>query len=667
VDNEKVVKDQRPTKSWPFRNRTAAETGKNVHSLRYGRMMRYMRFKARAIKHKILQIKNTGSGGLTYTMIGRGAELANAIRKVKWIDLLRAGNSELSRRLIIPMVGIIVLAVGFTGYVSYQTAKDNVKTIIEERMKSEADKMTEKIAILQLVLQEGKEFNRAAKKELERQQAELAQDGLTVTPLFIDTNYTLEPFPGMQEQVLSIPQATLQRLFEREKGLDNIQVDGVAYTVAYSKAAEIQKVYVLLVKSEEYLAPLYQLRNLIIGTIVGGILLAALFGVVIVRGITGPIEHVLAAIKRVSTGDYTQKIVLSAKPRGEMATLINDFNQMVDNVSQIMACVKNSTETLNSAGIALQVKSKLTASNASKLSCSVNIVGDGAKKTAATATATTVEFEEMKNTFAELVAEFTATNKNSDQLMQSALSGKDAINKVIEGIKIYVHEANDIKVVMGELTIQAQVIEKVVRIIREITSQTKLLSLNAAIEAARAGEAGRGFAVVAQEVQKLAEQSAKAAGDIGQIVGNIQRGTLDAANSTNKMVTSIEAGYQGSYHAENAFSELLNGVEQTSGEITRMSGKMTSIIQELQDMGDSMTLFSSVSQETLASTQEMDSAAKQQIEIAQETHGLAEQLHTISCKLKTLTTGLKAEMKMGMPQMYPIIDQVYPSQTENCA
>ncbi|WP_129597086.1 methyl-accepting chemotaxis protein [Anaerophilus nitritogenes] len=42
-----------------------------------------------------------------------------------------------------------------------------------------------------------------------------------------------------------------------------------------------------------------------------------------------------------------------------------------------------------------------------------------------------------------------------------------------------------------------------------ITSQTKMLSLNASIEAARAGEQGRGFAVVAQEVNKLAENSNK--------------------------------------------------------------------------------------------------------------------------------------------------------------
>ena len=80
---------------------------------------------------------------------------------------------------------------------------------------------------------------------------------------------------------------------------------------------------------------------------------------------------------------------------------------------------------------------------------------------------------------------------------------------------------------VSELSKAAARIGDVVELINTIAGQTNLLALNATIEAARAGEAGRGFAVVASEVKALAEQTAKATGEIGQQISGIQAATQE--------------------------------------------------------------------------------------------------------------------------------------------
>jgi methyl-accepting chemotaxis protein len=93
---------------------------------------------------------------------------------------------------------------------------------------------------------------------------------------------------------------------------------------------------------------------------------------------------------------------------------------------------------------------------------------------------------------------------------------------------------------VSQLSKAAGRIGDVVELINTIAGQTNLLALNATIEAARAGDAGRGFAVVASEVKALAEQTAKATGEISQQITGIQGATQVSVNAIKEISGTIE-------------------------------------------------------------------------------------------------------------------------------
>ena len=85
---------------------------------------------------------------------------------------------------------------------------------------------------------------------------------------------------------------------------------------------------------------------------------------------------------------------------------------------------------------------------------------------------------------------------------------------------------------IGEVNEESVVIDNIVSMIKEISNQTNLLSLNASIEAARAGEHGKGFSVVASEIRKLAIDTHKASEKVNTSIKLIQ----DKIRQVNELV-----------------------------------------------------------------------------------------------------------------------------------
>jgi methyl-accepting chemotaxis protein len=192
-----------------------------------------------------------------------------------------------------------------------------------------------------------------------------------------------------------------------------------------------------------------------------------------------------------------------------------DTNRLADDFE---SAVGEIVETLSSASTELEASASTLTTSAERSQELATMVAAASEEASTNVQSVASATEEMSS----------SVNEISRQVQESARIANEAVDQA--------RNTNDR---VGELAKAASRIGAVVELINTIAGQTNLLALNATIEAARAGEAGRGFAVVASEVKALAEQTAKATGEIGQQINGIQAATEDSVNAIKEISDTI--------------------------------------------------------------------------------------------------------------------------------
>ncbi|WP_426423988.1 methyl-accepting chemotaxis protein [Bradyrhizobium genosp. A] len=283
--------------------------------------------------------------------------------------------------------------------------------------------------------------------------------------------------------------------------------------------------------------------------IAGG--LAILFGLIvailIARSIVGPLTAMTRAMGALSGGDLAAEIPGRGKADeiGDMAKAIQVFkDNMIDTermrheqteiearqaadrkkdmvrlADQFEQAVGEIVDTVSSASHELEVSAGTLTTTATRAQDLSTEVASASQEATANVQAVASATEELSSSVSEIAR----------QVQESARIAGEAVG-----------QATKTNARVSELSKAAARIGDVVELISTIAGQTNLLALNATIEAARAGEAGRGFAVVASEVKALAEQTAKATGEIAHQVSGIQAATEESVGSIREISGTIE-------------------------------------------------------------------------------------------------------------------------------
>jgi methyl-accepting chemotaxis protein len=204
-----------------------------------------------------------------------------------------------------------------------------------------------------------------------------------------------------------------------------------------------------------------------------------------------------------------QDQLATAQRKADMIKLADDFEHAIGEI----------VETVSSASTELEASAGTLSSTAERAEELTILVAAASEEASTNVQSVASATEELTS----------SVNEISRQVQESARMAGEAVDQA--------RKTNDR---VGELSRAAARIGDVVELINTIAGQTNLLALNATIEAARAGEAGRGFAVVASEVKALAEQTAKATGEIGQQISGIQTATQESVVAIGEISGTIE-------------------------------------------------------------------------------------------------------------------------------
>jgi methyl-accepting chemotaxis protein len=258
--------------------------------------------------------------------------------------------------------------------------------------------------------------------------------------------------------------------------------------------------------------------------------------------------------------------------KADMIKLANDFEGAVGEIIETVSSA--STELEASAGTLTR-----TAERAQAITTTVAAASEEASTNVQSVASAT---EEMAS----------SVNEISRQVQESARIASDAVDQA--------RKTNDR---VGELSKAATRIGDVVELINTIAGQTNLLALNATIEAARAGESGRGFAVVASEVKALAEQTAKATGEIGQQITGIQAATQESVNAILEISGTIEK-------LSEISSTIASAVEEQGAATQEISRNLQQAAQGTQQVSSNITDVQRGASETGSASSQVLSAAQ---------------------------------------------------------
>ncbi|MDR2446760.1 MAG: methyl-accepting chemotaxis protein [Treponema sp.] len=383
----------------------------------------------------------------------------------------------------------------------------------------------------------------------------------------------------------------------------------------YSKAWSL----VVGVPQTTIMAPVYRMISvcLAIGFLTIIIMSTGVF--FMARSISRPINNLALMLKDISEGEGDLTKTIAITDHNEIGDLAHYFNLTIGKIKNLVISVKKEADSLSETGSDLASNITSTASSISEITANIqSITSQTGKQRASVASAGAIMGGVVKNieTLNSHIQKQTERVTQSSSAVEEMLANIQSVTQTLIKNEEYVANLSEAsergRAGLREVSADIQEIAKesaglleINAVMKNIASQTNLLSMNAAIEAAHAGEAGKGFAVVADEIRKLAESSSgqsKTTNDvlkkIKDSIDKISKSTegvllkFEAINEGVRQVTKQEANVRSAMEEQGEGSksilESTAGLNEITGEVQKSASGMLEGSREVMRESDAL-------------------------------------------------------------------------------